>query len=410
MITMKLEEMALVLHPEYLRAALMVSLLSVWVLVGLFFYLNRYVRRDYFTIWSGAWLFYALWLAMSVRLEDPGVGSITFTVKQCFLSISAVLLLWGSLRFLELQVAQRLLGVFMLFLVVWTYVSTQVVLSVLLIELPVFVLLGLGGPFAGLCFLRLWRQKSLVGAGMLFLGFLLWGIYLGSYPFSHQYGGLYSACVFGAAVLQFFLVAALIALVLEEIRSGAEQERAEVAAVRLRRDASQMNVMTAKEECQSLFNDSHLTEGTRRAYRELRRSQQAVMQQERLLALGQMVNGVARDINSALTPITAYSELLLSTLPDLADAPPQRLEKINQAAEDVAQIVARMREFYRRDLNPDQLAKGNELSRPRWRDLLQPQETSLNTKFERLLLECSADFSLAQPVVAAPVRWFSVRK
>jgi signal transduction histidine kinase len=388
----------------------MVSLLSVWVLVGLFFYLNRHIRRDYLTIWSAAWLFYALWLMLSVRMGDPGVGSITFTIKQCLLSLSAVSLLWGSLRFLGLPVQERLLGGFMLFLVVWIFVSTQVMLSVLLVEVPVFILLGLGSPFAGLCYLRLRRQKALVGAGMLTLGFLLWGIYLGSYPFSPQYGRLYSAAFLGAVVLQFVIAAGLIAVVLEELGSSAEQARAETAAVRLKKDASQVQVITAKEEGLSLSDNAHLTEGTRRAYKELRRTQQAVVQQERLLALGQMVSGVAQDINSALSPITAYSELLLSTLPDLADAPPQRLEKIGRAAEDVAQIVARMREFYRRDLDPDQSGKGNELTRPRWRDLAQHQGTSLHTKFERLLLECSGDFSLAQPGVASPVRWFSLRK
>ena len=35
----------LVFPREYLRAALLVSLLSVWVLVGLFHYLNRYTKR-----------------------------------------------------------------------------------------------------------------------------------------------------------------------------------------------------------------------------------------------------------------------------------------------------------------------------------------------------------------------------
>jgi len=54
---------------EYLKAALMVSLLSVWVLVGLFCYLNRYTKRRYFTIWTGAWLFYALWLTLTMGLQ-----------------------------------------------------------------------------------------------------------------------------------------------------------------------------------------------------------------------------------------------------------------------------------------------------------------------------------------------------
>ena len=172
---------------EYLQAALMVSLLSVWVLVGLFFYLNRYTRREYFTIWTAAWLFYALWLTLGLRMGDPGAGSIFFAIKQCCVSISAVFLLWGSLRFLGLPVQQRLLGGFMLFLVVWTCVSAQVAIRVLQVELPVFILLGLSSLFAGVCFFRLRKQRAFVGAGMLSLGFLLWGLYLGSYPFSQQY-------------------------------------------------------------------------------------------------------------------------------------------------------------------------------------------------------------------------------
>jgi CheY-like chemotaxis protein len=72
-----------------------------------------------------------------------------------------------------------------------------------------------------------------------------------------------------------------------------------------------------------------------------------------------MAGDVAHDINNALSPITAYSELLLSTLPNLPDIPRQRLQRISQAAEDVAQIVAHMREFYRPGSDPDPSSKAN---------------------------------------------------
>ena len=55
---------------EYLRVALMVSLLSVWVLISLFYYLNRYTQRRYFTIWTAAWLFYALWLTLGITVPS----------------------------------------------------------------------------------------------------------------------------------------------------------------------------------------------------------------------------------------------------------------------------------------------------------------------------------------------------
>ncbi|MGD0811974.1 MAG: ATP-binding protein [Verrucomicrobiota bacterium] len=388
---MKFEDMGLVFPQEYMRAALMVSLLSVWVLVGLFFYLNRYTRREYFTIWTAAWLFYALWLTLSLRVSDTGAGSVMFAVKQCCVSISAVFLLWGSLRFLGLPVPQRLLGVFMLFLVVWTFVSPEVIIGTLQVELPVFILLGLSSLFAGVCFLRLRKQKAFVGAGMLALGFLLWGLYLGSYPFSQQYGNLYSAGFFIAAVLQLFIAVSMIVLVLEEVRFKSEQVLKEIAAVRQEKDALQVKVITTEEECQSLYDKVRLTEGAQKAYDELRRTQQSVVQQERLRALGQMASGVAHDINNALSPITAYSDLLLHTLPDLANEPRERLKRIKQAAEDVAQIVARMREFYRRDLDSDRLEKVNvnqaieevvELTRPRWRDLAQRQGASIRVNVE----------------------------
>ncbi len=398
--TQHLEDMGLVFPKEYMSAALMVSLLSVWVLVGLFFYLNRYTRREYFTIWTAAWLFYALWLTLSLQMvkkHDSGltmsnedVHNYVFTIKQCCVSISAVFLLWGSLRFLGLPVKQRLLGGFMLFLVIWTIVSPEV-LNGFQVQLPVFILLGLSSLFAGVCFFRLRKQKAFVGAGMLSMGFLLWGLYLGTYPFSREYDNLYSAGFFVAAVLQLFIAVSMIVLVLEEVRYSAELVRAEIAAVRLEKEALQAKVVTAEEECQSLYNRVRLTEGTQKAYDELRRTQQAVVQQERLRALGQMASGVAHDINNALSPITAYSELLLSTLPDLAEAPRQRLERISQAAEDVAQIVARMREFYRRDVDPNLLGLVNankvleevvELTRPRWRDLAQRQGISINIKLQ----------------------------
>src|SRR5271156_6554828 len=74
---MKFDDMGLTFPQECLRAALLVSLLSVWVLVGLFYYLNRYTRQQYFSIWTGAWLFYAMWLtAGSGRANRLGSGCV----------------------------------------------------------------------------------------------------------------------------------------------------------------------------------------------------------------------------------------------------------------------------------------------------------------------------------------------
>jgi len=386
---------------QYLRAALMVSLLSVWLLVGLFCYLNYYTKREYFTVWTAAWLFYALWLTLGFNGQDVAVenaDSILFKLKQCCVAISAVFLLWGSLRFLGIPVPQRLFGLFMLFLLVWTFVgphmlSTALAPKVRMLEMqvPVFMLLGLGSVFAGVCFFRLRKKMPFVGAGMLSLGFLLWGLYLASYPVSRQDEHLYSAGFFVAAVLQLFIAVSMIVLVLEEVRYKNEQTIAEIAAVRSEKEALQVKVITTEEQCRSLYDQVRVTEGLQRAYEELRRTQQVVVQQERLRALGQMASGVAHDVNNALSPIVAYSELLLSTLPDLPEASRHYLQTINQAGGDIAQIVTRMREFYRRRSDAEPLLPVNinqiieeviELTRPRWRDLSQRQGISIQIQHE----------------------------
>jgi PAS domain S-box-containing protein len=84
-----------------------------------------------------------------------------------------------------------------------------------------------------------------------------------------------------------------------------------------------------------------------RAYDDLRQTQQQVMQQERLRALGQMASGIAHDINNAISPMSLYAESLLERETSLSEAGRRQLETIQRAVDDVAQTVARMGEFYR---------------------------------------------------------------
>jgi len=373
---------------QYLRAGgFVVSLLSVWMLVGLFAYLNRYTKRDYFTAWTAAWLFYSLWLTLGLTFPSAAPETVPFKIEQCCAAISSVFLLWGSLRFLKMPVRQTLLGLFMLFLVVWTLTSQYIISGALnasarrlVTELPVFILLGLSSVFAGVCFFRLRKKMPFVGAGMLAIGFFLWGLYLGTYPFSEQDPNVYSAGFFMAAVLQLFIAVSMIVLVLEEIRYASEQTLAEIATVRSEKEALQLKTITTEEQCRSLYDKVRVTEGLQKAYDELRQTQETVVQQERLRALGQMASGVAHDINNSLTPVVAYSEIILDSETDLPETVRHYLQIIKQSGEDVAQIVARMREFYRRRSGSEALTEVDvnqtiqeviELTRPRWRDISQ---------------------------------------
>ncbi len=116
------------------------------------------------------------------------------------------------------------------------------------------------------------------------------------------------------------------------------------------------------------------------AYDDLRQSQQTVMQQERLRALGQMASGIAHDINNAISPVALYTEHLLEKEPNLSARARDHLQTIAHAIEDVAATVARMREFYRQrepqmTLAPVQLNRALQqvidLTRARWHDMPQ---------------------------------------
>jgi signal transduction histidine kinase/ActR/RegA family two-component response regulator len=125
------------------------------------------------------------------------------------------------------------------------------------------------------------------------------------------------------------------------------------------------------------------------AYDELRQTQQTVMQQDRLRALGQMASGIAHDINNALTPVVGFAHMLLEHEPNLSPNAKKQLSYIRTAGEDVAHIVARLREFYRRrdDQEPVVAVDLNKLvqqvidmTRPRWRDI--PQGKGIMVELE----------------------------
>jgi signal transduction histidine kinase/ActR/RegA family two-component response regulator len=125
-------------------------------------------------------------------------------------------------------------------------------------------------------------------------------------------------------------------------------------------------------------HQTQLYEALQRAYDDLHQSQQAVLQQERLRALGQMASGIAHDINNAISPIALYTESLLEREAGLSARARSQLSTIQRAIEDVAETVARMREFYRPRESELQLSRvalnrliGQviELTRARWSDV-----------------------------------------
>jgi signal transduction histidine kinase/CheY-like chemotaxis protein len=121
-----------------------------------------------------------------------------------------------------------------------------------------------------------------------------------------------------------------------------------------------------------------------------RQSQRALIQQERLRALGQMSSGIAHDISNAISPIVLYTEAMLER-EALSDRARGYLSTIQRAVDDVNQTVGRMREFYRpREqaapfsdvaLNP-LVQQAVELTRARWSDFARQRGVRIELKAE----------------------------
>lgn len=124
---------------------------------------------------------------------------------------------------------------------------------------------------------------------------------------------------------------------------------------------------------------------------QIRATQNQVIVRERMHALGRMANGIAHDFNNTLSPILGFSELLLMK-PD-SDPAKQRhyLEAIFNGARDAAQVVSRLREFYRHrdedeDFAPvlvnDLIERVVSFTQPRWKDQALAAGTNIEFKLE----------------------------
>jgi len=146
-------------------------------------------------------------------------------------------------------------------------------------------------------------------------------------------------------------------------------------------------------------HQAQLHSSLQQAYDDLRQTEQAVMQQERLRALGQMASGIAHDINNALSPVALSTEMLLEKESELSPRTRKHLEMIQRATDDVAKTVARMKEFYRQrepqlTLSPVHMnvlvQQVADLTRARWSDMPQQQG---------IVIEMRSEFALDLPAI-----------
>lgn len=355
--------------------------------------------------------------------------------KHCAIGASGVFLLLGSVRFLRLQASERVFSLFLLFLLTWSYIGAFHLEDTLWVQVPIFGLIGMASMTTCWCFYRMRSRRYYLGAGLLAVGFLLWGAYLVSYPFLQLSEPMISAGFFISAVLQLFIAVSMIILVLEEVRASVQVAQDKIQEQRHQTERLRRKVSSTEERYRSLFDQateaiivttaddfrvlelnqaarhllgveltdagnqrlpdfcilkSEVARGSGAAwfeavckerqfnvvrrdgtvtpievdgapisfegiaafqffFRELTertRLEQQLRQAEKLSALGQMISGIAHELNNPLAVIKGYLELILSRH-ELSHQTRTDLEKVAREGNRAAKLVNNFLSFAR---------------------------------------------------------------
>jgi two-component system NtrC family sensor kinase len=97
-----------------------------------------------------------------------------------------------------------------------------------------------------------------------------------------------------------------------------------------------------------------LYEETRQAYDNLRRTQEQLLHSEKMAAVGQLISGVAHELNNPLTAILGYSQLLTAS-PDVGPQGIEYSDKLYKQAQRTHRIVQNLLSFARQH-KPERVA------------------------------------------------------
>jgi PAS domain S-box-containing protein len=148
------------------------------------------------------------------------------------------------------------------------------------------------------------------------------------------------------------------------------------------------NVIVMHED---VTEEKRAEDQARVANAQLSQVKHAVVQQERLRALGQMAGGIAHDINNAISPAAMYVEALLEQDKTLHPKSRERLSIVQQAIAAVVQTVTRLREFCRpretqaarEVVNVNELVEQSvALTRARWQTMSMSKGITIQTQLE----------------------------
>ncbi len=202
------DQSILLFPPEWIKSALVLALITVWMVIGLFTYMNYSVRRPHLSLWTVGWMFYSVYLAASIGLEESPHTPLLVMVSRACIGISALFMFWGSFQLTESKRDQREIALGSVMMVVWSYLGAYRVQDERWITFPVFLLLAGAGVYTGVLYMRTRRRSR--GSVILGVGFLLWGIHLIGFPLADGSEVLMAAAYLTSAILALLIVVGMV--------------------------------------------------------------------------------------------------------------------------------------------------------------------------------------------------------
>lgn len=208
--------------PEWVKAALVLSFFSTWVVIGVFWYLNRLTKKSYFSLWTISWLFFSVWLMAAIQLEESPDQPFLVMVRRSCIGICALFMFWGSFEMTgSVRRTRRELGLGILLTLLWSYMAAYVVRERAWITLPVFALFGAASVYTGRLYFRLRTRYH--GASMLASGFLLFGLQLMSRPFIEGGSSMVLTVTYIiTSILALFIALGMVVQTLEQAREQSD--------------------------------------------------------------------------------------------------------------------------------------------------------------------------------------------
>jgi len=153
-------------------------------------------------------------------------------------------------------------------------------------------------------------------------------------------------------------------------------------------------------EIAAAWRKAQLVRDLEESLRQLRLTQEQLLQSQKMEAVGRLAGGVAHDFNNQLTAILGYAEILLMDCPPV-DSRRAGLEEIVKAARRAADLTRQLLAFSRKQVLQPRVVDLNGLIED-MRGMLRPllgEDVRLETSFEPAALRVRADPTQIQQVI-----------